>query len=141
LTDVADPTIMLESTVMIALADARMTGQDAEKLFEQLVARFRDDPSVTPPSGGEGGKFGASGLKVDDKLFAMLSGGELVIKLSRQRVEELVDAGVGKQFDRGHGRVMKEWVTIAPAHGRRWDALAREACGFVAATASRPRRR
>ena len=98
---------------------ARPSGK-AEALFEQLVNRFRADPSVTPPSASKGGKFGASGLKVDGKPFAMLSKGELVVKLPRQRVDELVAAGTGKPFDPGHGRLMKEWVTIPVARSRSW---------------------
>jgi hypothetical protein len=102
---------------------------DADALFEGIVRRFRDDPAVTPP--GQGGKFGAGGLKVDNKLFAMVSKGELVVKLPRERVDELIAEGKGTRFDPGHGRLMKEWVSIAPAHGGDWAALADEAHGFV----------
>jgi hypothetical protein len=101
----------------------------AEALFERLVTRFSADPSVTPPS--PGGRFGASGLKVGGKLFAMISDGELVVKLPKERVDELVASGTGKRFDPGHGRLMKEWVTIAVRHGRRWGTLAEEARHFV----------
>jgi hypothetical protein len=107
---------------------------DADVLFEQLVARFSADPAVTPPSGGTG--FGASGLKIGGKLFAMLAKGELVVKLPKQRVDELIASGAGTRFDPGHGRLMKEWVAIAPSHGRDWDALAGEARQFVAGTPS-----
>ena len=102
---------------------------DADALFEQLVARFDADPSVTPPA--PGGKFGASGLKVGGKLFAMVSKGRLVLKLPRQRVDDLVESGTGERFDPGHGRLMKQWVTIEPRHGRLWPALADEALRFV----------
>jgi TfoX/Sxy family transcriptional regulator of competence genes len=111
----------------------------AEALFERLVTRFSADPSVTPPTAGKG--FGASGLKVEGKIFAMLSRGELVVKLPRQRVDELVASGTGRPFDPGHGRVMKEWVTIRPSHGRSWVKLAEEAQQFVAAAARPSRRR
>ena len=117
------------------------TTPDADTLFARLVARFAADPSVTPPSVAKGGKFGASGLKVDGKLFAMLSKGELVVKLPRQRVDELVASGAGRPFDPGHGRLMKEWVTVAPAHARRWSKLAEEARQFVAAAPKASRRR
>jgi hypothetical protein len=36
--------------------------------------------------------------------------------------------------------VMKEWVTIAPRHGRDWRVLAREAREFVGGGASPGRR-
>jgi hypothetical protein len=116
--------------------DARMADPDA--LFEQLVARFTADPAVTPPPGGSG--FGASGLKVEGKLFAMLVGADLVVKLPRQRVDELVASGTGGRFDPGHGRVMKEWATVAPSHAIEWERLAEEALAFVAAGARKARR-
>jgi hypothetical protein len=112
----------------------------AEALFAKLAETFRTDPSVTPPSTGKGGKFGASGLKVDGKLFAMISKSELVVKLPRQRVEELVDTEAGRQFDPGHGRLMKEWVTIPLAQGRQWRTLAEEAREFVGRTRAGSRR-
>jgi hypothetical protein len=108
---------------------------DADALFDRLVSRFTAaDPSITPPS--EGGRFGASGMKVDGKLFAMVSRGRLVVKLPRQRVDKLVVSGIGERFDPGHGRLMKEWVTIAPQHASLWDELAREALRFVGRRAS-----
>jgi hypothetical protein len=103
---------------------------DAEVLFERIVARFAADSSVTPPS--EGGGFGASGLKTDGKLFAMLSKGELVVKLPRERVDELIADGTGTRFDPGHGRLMKEWVAIPVVARRRWAKLAQEAREYAA---------
>jgi hypothetical protein len=61
----------------------------------------------------------------------MVSRGELV-KLPRERVDELIAAGTGTRFDPGHGRRMKERVSVAPAHGRSWPKLAQEARDFVA---------
>jgi TfoX/Sxy family transcriptional regulator of competence genes len=55
-----------------------------------------------------GRKFGSNGLKVDGKLFALFTQGTLVVKLPRERVAALVAARVGKPFDPGHGRQMKE---------------------------------
>ena len=113
------------------------TPPDAEALFAHLVTRFSADPSVTPPSTTRRRSFGASALKVDGKIFAMLAAGELVVKLPRQRVDELVTSGTGRPFDLGHGRVMKEWVTIGPRHGRSWGELADEARQFVAGSGRR----
>jgi hypothetical protein len=45
-------------------------------------------------------------------------------------VDELVAAGVGEHFDPGHGRRMKEWISIEPGRADR-VALAREAYAFV----------
>ena len=121
-----------------------MTGdspKEADALFEQLVTRFSADAEVTLPSAAKGRMFGASALKVDNRIFAMLTKGELVVKLPRHRVAELVASGTGRPFSSGQGRVMKEWVTIALAHGGSWDELADEARQFAGSQASvRPRR-
>lgn len=84
--------------------------------------------------------FGASTLKVDGKIFAMLCNAELVVKLPRQRVGELLASSSGTPFGTGPERIMKEWIAIAPTHAAQWADLAEEARQFVANTA-RPRRR
>jgi TfoX/Sxy family transcriptional regulator of competence genes len=112
-----------------------VTSGDADALFERLTGRFSSNPAVTLPSSDGGKGFGASALKVDGKIFAMVSKGELVVKLPRQRVEELIAAGTGTRFDPGHGRVMKEWLSVATEHERSWPELAQEALEFVGATA------
>jgi hypothetical protein len=113
---------------------AGRTRQEPEALFARLVARFEDDPAVTLPSAGA--KFGASALKFDGKIFAMLSQGQLVVKLPKQRVEELVASRTGAHLDPGHGRVMTEWLTIGPRDRRTWEKLADEARQFVGRAAS-----
>ena len=98
--------------------------------FAAVVAAFLDDPDVTPPS-GQG--FGASGLRVQGKIFAMLSSkGEYVVKLPQRRVAALVAGGVGDYFDPGHGRRMNEWLQVEPTSALDWLELAREALAFVA---------
>src|SRR6266496_2967522 len=77
--------------------------------FVPVVKAFAKDRRVT--TGGKG--FGSSGLKVDGKLFAMISSrGLFVAKLPRKRVEELVQLASGRPFDPGHGRLMKQWVEL-----------------------------
>ena len=76
--------------------------------------------------------FGSLALKTGGKIFAMLVNERLVVKLPRHRVDGLVASGAGERFDPGHGRLMKEWLTIAPAHEDEWQALASEALAFVA---------
>jgi hypothetical protein len=71
------------------------------------------------------------GLRVGGKIFAMLVGGELVVKLPKERVDALVDAGVAVRFDGGKGRPMKEWASVGPSASRRWRALVGEARAFV----------
>src|SRR5262245_27593712 len=71
------------------------------------------------------------GLRIGGKIFAMLVRGELVVKLPKDRVDELVDAGVAVRFDGGKGRPMKEWASIEPGASRRWRGLVDEARTFV----------
>ena len=60
----------------------------------------------------------------------------LVVKLPKPRVDELVQAGHGKRFDPGHGRIMKEWFVVTGSK-LSWAELAREAHDFVAAAAGK----
>lgn len=70
-------------------------------------------------------------LSVNGKIFAMLGrGSSLVVKLPKERVAELVNTGKGQHFDPGHGRLMKEWVSVE-AGAAPWVALAEEAHRFV----------
>jgi TfoX/Sxy family transcriptional regulator of competence genes len=100
------------------------------KLFDAVTAAVEHDPGV-----GKGRGFGSSGLKVGGKLFAMLVKDELVVKLPRHRVQQLIAAGSGAQFDPGHGRLMREWVTVPPGEADQWIRLAREAREYVAPAA------
>jgi hypothetical protein len=93
--------------------------------FALVVNAFADDRQVAPP--GTGKEFGSGALKVNGKIFAMMSSkGEFVIKLSEERVNELVAAGKGSRFDPGRGRIMKEWLAMTTDHAL-WIPLAREA--------------
>ena len=96
-----------------------------ESRFALVVNAFADDRQVAPPGTGKG--FGSGALKVSGKIFAMMSSkGEFVVKLSEERVNELVAAGKGSRFDPGRGRVMKEWLVV-PADHTLWIPLAKEA--------------
>jgi|SRR5580658_8270545 hypothetical protein len=100
----------------------------SEERYGQLVKAFLQNPKVTQ----EGRGFGSSALKVGGKMFATLSSqGFLVVKLSRQRVDQLVAAGVGRPFEPGPGRVMKEWLEVRSTSGQNWTTLAKEAMSFV----------
>jgi hypothetical protein len=90
-----------------------------------VVNAFADDWQVSPPGTDKG--FGSGALKVNGKIFAMMSSkGEFVLKLSEERVNELVAAGKGSRFDPGRGRVMKEWLVVTADHTL-WIPLAKEA--------------
>ena len=89
---------------------------------------------VPPPAGAQSSqrRFGSNGLKFKGRLFAMIAGERLVVKLPRRRVEELVASKDGVRFDPRHdGRVMKEWLSLNPKSGIDWLALAEEALEFA----------
>jgi TfoX/Sxy family transcriptional regulator of competence genes len=93
--------------------------------FVPVVKAFATERGVT------GGMMMASyGLKVNGKIFAMLVKGQFVAKLPKHRVDELVSGGHGDRFEPGHGRVMKEWISVPPGEAN-WIELAREAYHFV----------
>lgn len=104
------------------------TRPTAEERYSRVVQRFTGLRRVTHDGRG----FGASALKVDGEIFAMLaSGGQFVVKLPRERVDGLLASGDGERFDPGHGRLMREWVALRPTSRKRWSLLAEEAMTFV----------
>jgi hypothetical protein len=101
---------------------------DINRRFAKVIAYFAEDRAVEY-GGGRG--FGSAVLKVNGKIFAMISsGGAFVAKPPRERVTELVSAGAAEYFNPGSGRLMKEW---AACRGRPevWLALATQARRFV----------
>ncbi|HET7629597.1 MAG TPA: hypothetical protein VFK44_14590 [Bacillales bacterium] len=75
-------------------------------------------------------RFGSAGeLKIENKIFAFLLRGRLVVKLPKERVDDLQQAGVGEPCTMGN-RVMKQWFAIHAAEVD-WFVLAEEAKAFV----------
>jgi hypothetical protein len=107
------------------MVEAGSAGQRYAVLQEQLLERG----AVT---GANRKGFGSSGLWFADKLFVMLYDDRLVLKLPRRRVDELVASGDGVNFDPGHGRLMKEWLSLDPGSEQPWLPLAVEAMEFAA---------
>ncbi len=106
-----------------------------EERFQRLSTQLIKSRGVILASGAAGSRksFGSRGqLKVNDKVFAFVSRGRLVVKLPRARVDALVAAGEADRFDPGHGRLMKEWLALKPKSELGWLPLAREALEFVA---------
>ena len=77
--------------------------------FDRLVASLAGREGVAI---GERRGFGANALQANGRIFAMVSGGRVVLKLPEPRVAELLASGAGTPFDAGKGRPMKEWVAI-----------------------------
>lgn len=74
--------------------------------------------------------FASYGLTVNGKIFAMFGRGRLVVKLPKERVDEMVGSGKAERFNPGHGRLMKEWAAFQSQEAQ-WVELAREAYEFV----------
>jgi TfoX/Sxy family transcriptional regulator of competence genes len=109
-----------------------------EQIFESLVPERLRDPGVKV-----GRMYGSSprGLTVNGKIFAFMSQGQLVVKMSAERVADLTASEVGHPFDAGKGKVMKEWMAVDAGASRRWRSLMVEAQEFVASATTAKRRR
>jgi hypothetical protein len=111
---------------------------DADPSLRKLLGQLRADPKLAPvlaayekQTAESGRRFGKNGLKTKGgKLFVLFTQGTVVVKLPKDRVAALVADGVGKPFDPGHGRLMKEWLTITSPRAS-WVELAKEAFAFV----------
>ena len=105
----------------------------SEETFARITAHYQGQTDVTTGTG-----FGGNpGLRVGGKIFAMLVRDELVVKLPRDRAEGLVSSGSGVPFDPGHGRLMREWVSVPIASVRDWPDLVAEAFAYLAPAAKR----
>jgi TfoX-like protein len=97
-----------------------------DELFDRAARRLlEEDPELE-----QGRMFSAVGLKTAGRFFAMVTKGDLVVKLPAERVEELVTEGAGRQFEVG-GRRMREWVSLRPRDDAACAAFMVEARGFV----------
>jgi hypothetical protein len=100
------------------------------ELFSALCAEYSGVTGVSVPQERGGRGFGSEALKVNNRIFAMLVSGQLVVKLPRTRVTELIETGRGQPFDGGKGTPMKEWVALTGDEAE-CRALVVEAQAFV----------
>jgi hypothetical protein len=99
----------------------------ARAAFLAIAERLLSEPGIE-----EGTGFGSGpGLRVGGRIFAILRGDELVLKLPARRCAELVASGAALPFDRGQGRPLKEWVVVGADECQSWSELADEALSFV----------
>jgi hypothetical protein len=96
-----------------------------ELRWEALTAEFLGEEGVTLDRA-----FGRMSLMVDGKLFASAGPRGLLIKVSAERVAQLIRLGDAGEFRSGAGRVMREWA-VATLDAD-WSALAGESLEFVA---------
>jgi hypothetical protein len=98
-----------------------------DEAYRRVVDELRADPGVA-----EALMMGKPSLKRGSKMFGGFRDGELLVKLGRERVDELIAAGRAREFDpSGAGRPMKDWALV-PEPTEDWLALADEARAFVA---------
>ena len=100
-----------------------------ESMFWELIEELQ----LLDPRVEEGTIMGGRCARVAGEFLGLVDfqGSGLVVKLPRERVEELIDQGVGQPFAPA-GKVFKEWVSVPERDRRRWRALLREGVAFVA---------
>ena len=104
-----------------------------EQLYASIVSELQCRASVSVTVPRKRG-LGSTALCVNDKIFAMLtSKGQLVVKLPKQRVAELLLAGRGMRFELSHGQPLREWFVAGVGLEQEWGSLAEEALTFVGA--------
>lgn len=97
----------------------------ADERWNALTAEFLVHPGVTLERA-----FGRMSLMVDGRLFASAGPRGLLIKVSAERVAELLRTGQAGEFRGGAGRVLREWAVATPDSD--WTELAAESFEFVA---------
>jgi hypothetical protein len=105
--------------------------------FAELIAEFADRPGVTVPGADGRRGFGSNALRINGAIFAMISRRELVLKLPRERVAELIDRGQGGPFTAGKRTPMGQWLVVDVAAAP-WRQLADEAFDFVSVSPPPP---
>ncbi|HEY3606557.1 MAG TPA: hypothetical protein VGL06_03615 [Pseudonocardiaceae bacterium] len=103
-------------------------------MTEQATDFFHDATAsaLTREDVATGTMMGFPCLRVSGAFFASCDHrtGDLIVKLPRQRVQELITAGNGKPFAPA-GRTFREWVLIDNRDPARWAALIDEARTYV----------
>jgi hypothetical protein len=100
-----------------------------QEVFWELIDELRvDDPRIE-----EGTIMGGRCARVAGEFLALVGFKDtgMVVKLSRERVDELIMQGIGRPFAPA-GKVFREWVSIPHRDRRRWRSLLREGVEFVA---------
>lgn len=100
-------------------------------LLEDIARCFDVDPDVAMAT-----MFRSPGLRVGGKIFAFLGNrGELIVKLPRDRADQLVAEGTAEHVAMGT-RTMREWVELPSGADSAstlslWTGLAKEAHRYV----------
>jgi hypothetical protein len=100
---------------------------ECEELFWKLAEALFADPAVTRST-----MMGFPCLRANGNFFACVerATGNLIVKLSAERVRDLVASGAGIPFA-PNGRVFREWVAFPVPDQDEWTVLLDEAKAFV----------
>ncbi len=103
--------------------------QTDESLFWELIEELRLEDSRVE----EGTIMGGRCARVSGEFLGLVDdkGSGMVVKLSKDRVAELIDQGVGRPFAPAK-KVFREWVSVPKRDRRRWRSLLLESVEFVA---------
>lgn len=95
--------------------------------FDVLLAEMLAAHSVE-----RGTMMGFPCMRINGDFFASADhkSGDLIVKLPKERVTLLIEAGEGASFAPA-GRTFKEWVSIPARDAVKWRQLAEEALAFV----------
>jgi hypothetical protein len=102
---------------------------DQHRRFWEVAEPFIADGRLV-----EGTMMGHQCLRAasNDGFVATVEGrtGNLVVKLPRRRVSELIDAGAGESFAPA-GKVFREWVAVPGGDDAGWSSMLEESLRFV----------
>ncbi len=100
------------------------TTEDPAAIFRSLTSRFGGRLDVKLATGPDDAPL----LKAAGQSFAMLHGGELVVRLHPERCAEFVEAGKGRLFVHD-GQTHEEWLVVEGLDPAEWKAHTMEALG------------
>jgi hypothetical protein len=98
--------------------------------FQKVAQSLEVGPVTKPAHPTRPQRMNANAFCVRNRVFAMRVGHDLVVKLTPERVVELIESRVAFPNVVG-GRPMQEWATVRPANEKVWLDLARESLDYV----------
>jgi hypothetical protein len=101
--------------------------ETARDLYEDLTDDLLYDPAI-----GRSTMMGYPCVRLGRRFLASYDdqAEALVVKLPRERVDDLVEAGEGDPFAPA-GRTFREWVSVSAARRELWRALLADAVDFA----------
>ncbi len=101
---------------------------EAQEMFWDLAAELQEEDERVI----KGTIMGGPCLRVGKEFLALtdFKGSGLVVKLPRERVDELIQRGDGQSFAPA-GRVFREWVSVPVPERSLWRELLLEGVEFV----------